>query len=358
MKRKRRIAGANLAFLDVMACGLGAAVLLFLIIKHHTGAQPIVEDAVSSDREVLSMLKQSEADLVEQVKTLSERIGTLEAMNKSTEEMIETHKAKQDELSGLKVQIAIEQAKKAALEKQVVNQQPQQTADVIDDPQVGEEDYLVGLKVEGKRIAILLDRSASMTDAKLVDIITRKLGSNARKKQGPKWHRTIRVARWLLARLPDDSQVAVIVFNDKGKILNRGKWASARDKQQINDIISEIVSAVPTGATNLEAGLRELDRLKPVATDIYVVTDGLPTQSVSSLGLQLQRNCKKSASIVTGQCRELIFDTAISRSAPRGRTKVNVILLPIEGDPSAAPRFWNWTAKTGGMLLVPAAGWP
>ena len=70
-----------------------------------------------------------------------------------------------------------------------------------------EEDYLIGLKVEGKRIAILLDRSASMTDAKLVDIITRKLGSNARKKQGPKWHRTIRVARWLLARLPDDSQV-------------------------------------------------------------------------------------------------------------------------------------------------------
>lgn len=356
MLRRRRITGGGLAFLDVMACGLGAAILLFLIVKHHTGAQPVIEDAVSSDREVLTMLQHTEASLTEQLGSLSERIAMLEAANRSAEQLAEERKAKQDELSGLKFQIAIEQAKKASLEQQIARNQPQQTTDIIDDPQVGEEDYLIGLKVEGRRIAILIDRSASMTDAKLVDIITRKLGSSAARKQGPKWHRTIRVARWLLARLPDDSQVAVIAFNDKGKILNRGQWTGAKDTQQINGIIAEIVDLIPTGATNLEAGLRALDRLKPAATDVYVVTDGLPTQSISSLGFQ--RKCRKSAATVTGHCRELIFDTAISRAAPKRGTKINVILLPIEGDPSAAWRFWNWTADSGGTILVPAVGWP
>lgn len=356
MKRKRRIPGHNLAFLDVMACGLGAAILLFLIVKHHTGAQLVIEDAVSSDREVLSMLQQSEANLTEQVAALSEQIETLEGINQETEALIEAQKAKQDELSDLKVQIAIEQARSAILEQQIARIQPQQSADIVNDPQRGEEDYLIGLKVQGKRIAILLDRSASMTDAKLVDIITRKLGSNATKQKGPKWHRTIRVARWLLARLPEDSQVSVITFNDKANILNQGRWTSARDSKQINGIITEIINTVPTGATNLEAGLRQLDRLKPAATDIYVVTDGLPTQSLSSLVLKVR--CQKSAASVSGHCREVIFNTAIARAAPKGRTKVNVILLPIEGDPSAAPLFWNWTARTGGMLLVPAVGWP
>jgi hypothetical protein len=38
--------------------------------------------------------------------------------------------------------------------------------------------------------------------------------------------------------------------------------------------------------------------------------------------------------------------------------KVNVILLPIEGDPQASPEFWNWTASTGGLLISPAESWP
>ena len=348
--------GTNIAFLDVMACGLGAAILLFLIVKHHTGAEPLIEDAVSDDREILTLLQESEASLNDQIKAAAKALSSRQATIEANQDSTDAHKAKQAELIVLELEIAREEAKNSALEKELTQIQPHQTASVISDPRVGEEDYLIGLKVQGRRIAILLDRSASMTDAKLVEIIKRKLGSDVQKKQGPKWNRALRVARWLLARLPASSEVAVIAFNDKASVLNQGNWANSQDANQINRLVNEVVGLVPTGATNLEAGLRALGQLKPAPTDIYVVTDGLPTQSVSSPGIQTR--CRKQANSVSGRCREVLFETSLAKARPPLNKKVNVILLPMEGDPQAAPKFWGWTASTGGLLLVPAVGWP
>ncbi|MXW48106.1 MAG: hypothetical protein F4Z97_05675 [Gammaproteobacteria bacterium] len=60
---------------------------------------------------------------------------------------------------------------------------------------------------------------------------------------------------------------------------------------------------------------------------------------------------------MSGKCRVVLFNTAVKHSIP-ARSKINVILLPVEGDPDAGPHFWGLTAKTGGLLLVPAVGWP
>ncbi len=356
IKRNRRSMGSNLAFLDVMACGLGAAILLFLIVKHHTGAPPVIQDAVSYEGEILSKLQDAEAALAAQIKVAVQQKSSREGQIEANEKLIDEYKSKQAELIVLELEIAQEQGKNTALEKELNQIRPQQSEDIISDPRVAEEDYLIGLKVEGERIAILLDRSASMTDARLVDVITRKLGSDARKKQGPKWNRAIRVVRWLLARLPSSSEVAVIAFNEKAQTLIQGNWANSRNQGRINSIFTELDKLVPSGGTNLEAGLQKLKQLSPDATDIYVITDGLPTQSVSSPGLQL--SCKKAAKTVSGHCREVLFETSLRGAAPPVHKKVNVILLPIEGDPTAAPYFWSWAAHTGGMLLVPAVGWP
>ncbi len=357
MRRKRRDLGTNIAFLDVMACGLGAAVLLFLIVKHHAGAEPVIEDAVSYDGETLLMLEETQASLAGQIQAITRQIESKEAQNETSERLTEAHQGKLEELASLQIQIEQEQARNSALEREVVQIRPQQTADVIQDPQIGEEDYLIGLKVEGRRIAILLDRSASMTDAKLVDVIVRKLRSDADKQQGPKWNRTIRVARWLLARLPSTSQVAVIAFSEEAEILNGGAWADSRDAPRIGSLTAEIAGLVPTGGTNLEAGIRALKRLRPAATDVYIVTDGLPTRSVSSPGTLT--GCRKKSENVSGRCRAELFFTSLDHTTPLwAGMKVNVILLPIEGDPEAAPLFWNWTARTRGLMLVPAVGWP
>ena len=37
---------------------------------------------------------------------------------------------------------------------------------------------------------------------------------------------------------------------------------------------------------------------------------------------------------------------------------VNVILLPMEGDPEAAIRFWDLAMRTRGSFLAPARDWP
>ena len=105
--------------------------------------------------------------------------------------------------------------KNAALRRRVESTEPNRTGDVIEDVRGGEEDDLLGLAVEGRRIAILIDRSASMTDERLIDIIDRKVRSDADKRRGVKWRRTLPTVRWLLHRLPAGSEVAVVAFNDE-----------------------------------------------------------------------------------------------------------------------------------------------
>ena len=117
MKRRRRALGNNLAFLDVMACGLGAAVLVFLIVKHHTGAEPMIEEAVSDDGQILTMLRQSEAMLEDQVEATARQIENLQTQNEDRENQIEAHKAKQAELEDLQLQIKELKTKKLRTEE-------------------------------------------------------------------------------------------------------------------------------------------------------------------------------------------------------------------------------------------------
>ena len=359
MGARRREPGSLIAFLDVMACGLGAAILLFLIVKHHTEAavEPDAGERGAAEMETLAALREEARALAEriaQAQRESEARRLQEARAASAESAEDAARA---QLAEIEREIELARARNAALRERVESIEPHQAADVIEDVAGGEENYLLGLKVEGRRIAILIDRSASMTDERLIDIIARKVRADAEKRKGPKWRRTLRTARWLLHRLPAGSEVAVITFNDEAKMLHREGWADGRDRATLQALFDELDRLVPTGATNLEAGLRALGRLSPEATDIYVVTDGLPTRSLSSPGL-LSGCSKNPRGKVSGECRKLLFAASLRNSAPPAGRKVHVILLPLEGDPEAAPAFWNWTARAGGLLLTPARGWP
>ena len=360
MRARRREPGSLIAFLDVMACGLGAAVLLFLIVKHHTEAaiEPDAAERTAAQAETLAALR-AEAE------TLAERIERAQReLAHRTEQEIGAERLRAERIAADRARLAdfereIEQAeaRNAALRRRIESIEPYQAADVVEDVQGGEEDYLLGLKVEGRRIAILIDRSASMTDERLIDIIRRKVRTDAEKRAGPKWRRTVRTARWLLHRLPAGSEVAVVAFNDEATMLHGEGWADGRDRATLQGLFDALDRLVPTGATNLEAGLRALGRLSPGTTDVYVVTDGLPTRSLSSPGL-LSGCSKNPEGKVSGECRKKLFHATLRNAAPPPGRKVHVVLLPLEGDPEAAPAFWSWTAQAGGLLLAPARGWP
>ena len=366
MRARRREPGSLIAFLDVMACGLGAAILLFLIVRHHTGTAvaPDTGRAATAEVETLEALREEAETLAGRIeraeRTIRERNEetTLEETAREASRSDREKDAARTRLAALAREIERAQSANAALRRRVETAAaPHQARDVVEDVRGDEEDYLIGLKVEGRRIAILVDRSASMTDERLIDIIARKVRPDAEKRKGPKWRRTLAVVRWLLHRLPAGSDVAVVAFNDRATMLHRGGWADGKDAPALRGLFDALDQLVPTGATNLEAGLQALAQLAPAATDIYVVTDGLPTRSLSSPGL-LSGCSRNAAGKVSGDCRKRLFHASLRGAAPPPDRRVNVILLPLEGDPEAAPAFWNWTAQTGGLLMTPAKGWP
>lgn len=353
MRRRRKSEGFNLAFLDIMSCGLGAVVLVFMLVKHNVGTSITETDLLAGDVQRLELEKVELQQTLEQLLDISqseaEKIAQLRARLVQLEQSISLKKLslvqKKDQL--------------AALKKDISTRPIAQKDDLVEDDRGGEENYLMGLKVEGRRIAVLVDSSASMTDEKLLDIIKRKNSSAAEKKRGPKWLRTRKTVRWLLARVPKTSQLVVISYNASVQSLGSANWLKADSPATIQTMYRELDTIVPEGATNLQKGLQAVSGHG--ATDLYVVTDGLPTVGESRYAsLNPFASCSSllgRSSTISGECRIKLFRQSI-KDSQLGNLKVNVILLPIEGDPDAANEYWRWAALSGGLLISPAINWP
>jgi len=337
-----------------MSCGLGAVILVFMIIKHKVDiAHPETD-----------LLQKELAALTAKEQTLKKKIASEATKNKQAEANItaasNTLATTQKQLEGQKKTTAKQREKLSALKKKIENTPALKKSDAIKDPNIGEENYVIGLRVEGEKIAILLDRSASMTDEKLIDIIRRKNGSNSNKKAGPKWQRTKRILRWLLARLPKNSTVDVVAFNKTARTLSAKGGTPARDQKALERVLHNLDGLVPEGATNLQAGLKAVVPWQP--TNIYVITDGLPTDGDSNYrSLNPFAQCSSlwgKTTTISGACRSQLFQHTINSSGIASGVQVNVILLPIQGDPNASSAYWSWTAATGGVLISPAESWP
>ncbi len=337
-----------------MACGLGAIILVFMLIKHNA-ADTVPETALLA------------ADIARLEAEEQQIRGRIEAVKAETEQAEKGIKAASGQIASLESSVeasrqtaAQSQSKIAQLKETIEKTEIAEKSDVVESPKAGEETYLMGLKVEGRRIAILVDASASMTDETLIEIIRRKSSPDAVKRQGPKWKRTKEVVKWLLARVPDISEVTVMAFSEKAIPLGGGAWLKGSDGEAMARVLRELDGLVPTGATNLQAGLNGLAPLR--ASNLYVVTDGLPTAGESNYrSLNPFSACAAlwgSASTISGECRSRLFRQTLAESGAKGGGVVNVILLPIEGDPEATPAFWAWTATTGGLLISPAGNWP
>lgn len=345
-----------------MSCGLGAVVLVFMLVKHNVDKKELQanqgqETQAEILRGELNALTRQERDLRQSIagkdsesKAVEARIRQISAKLSQIQKVLDTkQKTVQDKSKNL-----------ADLKKTVENIDAKKTSDVINDQNKGEENYLIGLKVEGKKIAILLDSSSSMTDAILLDVIRRKNGTNREKRSGPKWERTQRIVRWLLARLPKESQVQVISFNSSARPLGGKGWKSSRDAGAMTTLINEVDALVPEGPTNLQSGLEVITDISP--SNIYLITDGLPTMGNSNYkSLNPFSDCNAlwgRSNTISGPCRLMLFSHTIKSSAPKSGATVNVILLPIEGDPAASAAYWSWTALSGGLLIAPADSWP
>ena len=213
----------------------------------------------------------------------------------------------------------------------------------------GNRQYLSGLFLGGQRILILLDSSASMLDSTLVNIIRTRNMDDDRKREAPKWSRVVKTVDWISTQLPITSQYQIWSFNaDYASIIpeTEDRWLEAADRDQLNVAIENVRRLVPENGTNLTQIFRAVGNMSPPPDNIFLITDGLPT-----LG---DRN--NSNSLVTPSERLELYEEAIEELSQG--TPINVILMPLEGDPSAAAAYWQLAQYTKGSFLTPSRDWP
>jgi hypothetical protein len=124
-----------------------------------------------------------------------------------------------------------------------------------------------------------------------------------------------------------------------------GTWQDAAGGARLDEAVNALRQRVPSGGTNLAAAFTSAAAMKPPPDNIYLVTDGLPT-----------RGGKTGGGTVSGRERARLFEEA-ARLLPNS-VPVNVILLPMEGDPRAASAYWRLAQQTRGAFLEPSRDWP
>ena len=358
MARKiRQTSTFSMSFLDIMSCGLGAAILIFLLLKH-----VMQEPTVETDPKLLSEInlleeeiKVGEKNLVRIRNTISEvsdetvvaqgLARKIEEDIKKLKSVLETIAPDSDvDIPGLKNKLAKLQQQKRALESTIPagNKAYEFSGD-------GERQYLTGLKVGGDNVLILIDSSASMLDETIVNIVRRRNMRDSLKVQAPKWRRTTAIAQWVIANLPTSSDFQVLSFNEDvspvvGEDINQ--WYEVVDKVSVAQAVDGIGKIVPENGTNLNRVFEIAMSMTPRPDNIFLITDGLPT---------LGKKPAKSGNI-TGAQRYRLFNeatTTLQRGIP-----VNTMLLPLEGDTYAAAAFWRLAIISRGAFVAPARDWP
>jgi polyhydroxyalkanoate synthesis regulator phasin len=361
-REKRRFTTFNLSFLDIMSCGFGAVVLVFLIIDHSIEVQ-----SKELNRDLLSEVNMLEEDIAEGEKNRVRLRNTLsdvdfeivQAQGRATRitEEIEEYEALIEDLrrDGFAERSDIEQLKAEiqSLEEEVkkLRESAQEQSGRSARTFLGEgnRQYLTGLNLGGRNIAILLDISSSMLADRLVNIIRLRNMDQAVQRRAAKWSRALNTVDWLTAQLPVGSEYQVITFNTSAAAAladTEGKWLEVADQAQLESLSRALRKITPSGGTSLENAFLALQKLTPAPDNIFLITDGLPTQGTSP-----PRGNK-----ISGRDRQKLYREAV-RKLPKD-VPVNVILAPMEGDPMAASEFWQLAQVTRGSFLSPSKDWP
>ena len=343
-QRHRFLNPFGLAFLDVMSCGLGAAVLLFLIIDHSLTELAQASESGEVDVQLLEQSIQEQEELIAEHQRQTQQLQReLKSLAQQRVTAMTTHaelRAHQPEASDT-----------AQLEKDL-REQKRKLQDAIKSKQLraqegeGQRQYVAGFRVEGRRILILLDRSASMQDERIATIIRNKFLPIKYQIESYKWRWARSIFEWILAHMPKQAQYQVWGFSTTAApALSGGGWLQAKDERRMEEVIATVQGWVPSGGTRLDTILEKVARMNPRPDSVYLITDGLPTQGKSWF---------KKNRVSPAQRMEFFQKATEGITGP----PFNIVLLPLEGDPTAAGAYWGFAMKTDGQFLAPAEDWP
>ncbi len=361
---RRRINVFSLSFLDAMTCGLGAVVLLFIIVNASFGK---VSGRMTADLQVeVDRLEEEVLDGYVQLVEIRNSLEEIDQENVITaglsRRLIETLTKVQEELatyedSTLATREHVNKLKTdlKTLEDEVKRLSASLPSEETPGERVrtfvgdGDRQYLTGLKVGGRRILILVDASASMLDETIVNVVRRRNQSDAIKRRSEKWQQAVSTVDWITTQIPTDSRFQIYTFNTKSASVVPGKnheWLDGGDREVLDEAVQHLRGVIPSDGTNLYRAFTSFRSLRPPPDNIYLLVDGLPTQG--------QRPPRRAT--ISAKDRAKLFNDAVKEL--RDNIPINVILFPMEGDPMAASAFWKLALFSGGAYISPSEDWP
>jgi hypothetical protein len=355
----------SMSFLDCITCAFGSVVLVYTLINAQGGLRRVnethimraevnkMEEEVLEGYQRLVVLRNSMQE-TEQDQVRTEGMGSVVL---SETERLKLQLADSDKET-LSRREAIERLKAdlKSLEEGTRRLEGASEAEATTGTRVrgfvgqGDRQYLTGLRVGGSRIVVLVDVSASMLDETVVNVLRMRNMTDVRKMLSDKWRRSQSTVDWLVAQLPLESEFQIYAFNTQAWPLvegSGGKWLKVNDPQALNDALANLRKIVPKDGTSLENAFIAMNALNPRPDNVILLTDGLPTQGISAPVIRRT---------IDGDDRLKLFERAFGKY-PRG-VPLNVILMPMEGDPSAPSAYWLAARSTGGSFLSPSKDWP
>jgi len=361
---RRALSPMSLSFLDVMSCGFGAVVLIFLILDHKITEQ---QQTVTTDPNLVAEVRLLEEEIIEGQQNLVRARNTLDDVSlevvtaqglaeRIQQEItsfldqladLENNTLASDEsLEQLRADIRSLEEELQRLQASAIEETGTSARAFVGD---GDRQYLTGMFLGGNRVLILVDTSASMLDETLVNIIRTRNMSEDSRRGAEKWQRAVRTVEWISSQLPVASQYQIYGFSNEYKSAlagTEGTWLEVADRDELNRSIEGVKEFLPEQGTNLANIFLAAAQLSPPPDNIYLITDGLPTLS----------NDQSSETLITPAKRLELFEEAVEYLPQR--IPVNIILLPLEGDPSATAAYWQLAQITRGSFLSPARDWP
>ena len=210
-RQKRNFTVFSLSFLDVMSCGFGAVILIFLIIDHSIEVESqelnrdllsevnLLEEDITDGRKDLVRVRNTNSDVDLQMveaqgraTRITEELDNFEALIKALQRDGFTERA---DIESLKAEILSleEEVEKLRLSEE---DSGRSARSFIGE---GNRQYLTGLNLGGRNIVILLDVSSSMLAEKLVNIIRLRNMNEDIQRRADKWSRALNTVDWLTA---------------------------------------------------------------------------------------------------------------------------------------------------------------
>jgi hypothetical protein len=206
------------------------------------------------------------------------------------------------------------------------------------------------MRMGGQRVLILVDSSASMLGRTYANVVRYRAMPDDRKVRAPKWRQTVATVEWLTTQLQPGVRFQIYAFNEQAATTvagSDGSWITANEGGDFDAALAGLRKVVPGKGTSLIKAFQAARSMKPTPDNIFLITDGLPTQGATAPAEPEPIRADRRANFLRQAIAEL------PSSVP-----VNVILLPMEGDPEAAIRFWDLAMRTRGSFLAPAKDWP